>query len=324
MERFNGETKEERSTTSLAAGTLLCISILLSILCTPLIMKHVLGLKKILIAFQQLCVILYLSIVVLNQNLSTYIASLASLSTGNITYSILTARDIQNFGKSLSTFFLDFFRWEYYFLSLLQSLDVYVLICKPFRYNDFANNFKVLKMVSLGALACFIFSIDHIIVLLVNAFYLAENEREILTKDDILRWLSYADIGKHVGLKVAYSVAVIKMALSIRKCLSDSSKLTDKSKSLNLHQRLFRFTLIPLSLNFLYATHEGLDIYNIICKYSDYVRKYKTFQPGMFIKPDIIACLTATNIFMGTLIYVIGYFSLFSELRKICSRSKDE
>ena len=122
MERFNGETKEERSTKTLAAGTLLCISILLSILCTPLIMKHVLGLKKILIAFQQLCVILYLSIVVLNQNLSTYIASLASLSTGNITYSILTARDIQNFGKSLSTFFLDFFRWEYYFLSLLQSL----------------------------------------------------------------------------------------------------------------------------------------------------------------------------------------------------------
>ena len=313
---IHDNTKEERSTTLQATIALLIVTILISVVKIPLIFKYVAGLKKMLIALQQFCVVSYFLVVVINKSLLTSFmeGTIQFWRSSNSDYSdIVDNAQNMRFGESLSDFFRDFFQWEYYFLSLLQSFDIYVLICKPFQYHDFAKYDHILKIVSMGTLSCFLLASDQVALTLISCIYSPISDPQNLPKKiDISRWINVAHFGKQMMLKVGYTIAVVNMAKSVKQSLINSRNMANKNEKFYLHLRLFYFTLIPIFLNLLFATHEILSAMTAIC-----IHNFCGKKLGNFIKSDLIACLTGANITTGTFVYFIGYFLLFSELRKV-------
>ena len=108
---------------------------------------------------------------------------------------------------------------------------------------------------------------------------------------------------KIVMLKIVYSAIIIRIAKLTKACLDESIKMNENmnARRQNLYRRLFHFTLIPIVLNFIFFGHEILSVdFMVLTKKANYI----AFQ----IQP-----ITTLTVFtLGSLIYFIGFFSLFS------------
>merc|ERR1712074_174923 len=164
---------------------------------------------------------------------------------------------------------------------------------------------------------------DCLVKILVDYFFSTMYEIKDLhrtrgQKYRIILCIECVNVANYIVLKVAYSVIIVRMALSIRRSLAESSKLTGQRCKYDMQRRLFRFTLIPVFLNLFFSFQETS---------SAFAKLYHAFNstnslnclPFILVTKKFEVCLTATNITFGTLVYFTGYLALFTNVRRTFS-----
>ena len=156
----------------IVSATMLGTSLLVSAFAIPLFKKHMPTLKFALLAAQQISMIGFLVALILlcslfNEIKAFYIINQA-LNTGTTKFDVITANDT-------ISFFHNFFYHYHYFLAMMQTLDINVMICKPFDYAKFSKLRKTLKYLSLGALVCMIGGLDDLLPIIVSFVWVKES-----------------------------------------------------------------------------------------------------------------------------------------------------
>ena len=311
--------------------TMLGVTILVSIIFVPAVLKSLTGNNRILFILRQFWVVIYL-IMTLLFSLTTSKTSFFMFSNRpkvkkvfHILFPELDFEDFETEHKkdwdSLSInqvrllqccleLAQTFSYHKFYFLSLLQSIDVYVMICEPFRYEEFCK--KLLKYLTIGAGLCLVTASEQMVTLFFELYYIAlRNDRGLYvqigyhrTHENFFVGLSVFSFVKAMLIKLAYSLVVVRLAWLTRAGLINSNRLLNRNS--NLHVRIFYFSLIPLFLSAISTVHEVLELYLGISKDENSL-------PGH----HIITGIQASVIMIGTFFYCGGYLILFSNLRKI-------
>ena len=143
---------------TLTSVSLLVIFALISGLILPSLLKNFNGMKRMVIVAQQISVLVYLSLSILRVYLDvkfrrSFDTFHSFLTDEHLSIHILLPKTVE--------FFQMFAYCEYYFASMMFSLDVYMTVCHPLIYKEkFCKTKKIIKIMLTGALACFIFNID--------------------------------------------------------------------------------------------------------------------------------------------------------------------
>ena len=150
---WNEKEKKLRFGILITCTTMLCLCATCGISSIPLLGWHLKGPRRVFTILQQICVTLYLILLVISQfslhseAKDAFFDVLAPFMTPDkaaLTRYLTTAL---NFGRKILYV-------EYYFLSLLQSVDVHIMICHSFKYEGFSSPGKVLRVVVVGTLVC--------------------------------------------------------------------------------------------------------------------------------------------------------------------------
>ena len=124
--------RESRNSIIIPCVTMTSLCTGLSICILPLLARNLKGPRRIFTILQQICVVLYLSISMVSQLLFKENNDFDAVSkTLNGEYYL------SKFTLSIITLFQEFLYVYYYFLSLMQSIDVHVMICDSFKYDSF-------------------------------------------------------------------------------------------------------------------------------------------------------------------------------------------
>ena len=325
------EYESEKALILRVTGIMLCISMLTSIVFIPTIANHVKGLKKIIIILQQACIMAFLTLLVIYEGVTNDapISSTLRYSPSALveemepflgsTRSVPSVRFVRHWYEFVSYFIYH----EYYLFSFLQSLDIYVMVCKPFQYEEFTEIANLLKIILKGSLLIFVLVSDCLVKILVDYFFSTMYEIKDLhrtrgQKYRIILSIECVNVANYIVLKVAYSVIIVRMALSVRRSLAESSKLTGQRSKHDMQRRLFRFTLIPVFLNLFFSFQE---ISSVIAKIYHAFNPTNSLNclPFILVTKKFVVCLTATNITFGTLVYFTGYLALFTNVRRTFS-----
>ena len=199
-------------------------------------------------------------------------------------------------------------QYMYYFLSLMQSYDVYVMVCKPFDYAEFTKKCNVAKYFIGGLAFCFVIACDSFANLAFEIFLAIQGtldgqtsrERYFNLHENVRYGMGIFGIVKLIMLKLAYSVAVVRMAWLTRESLVRSSKISKLNRG--LHHHLFYFSLIPLFGSVLFTGHELMISLKMVkwIKVSDF----------------IIICIQSSIVAFGSLFHFFGYILVFPLVRK--------
>ena len=302
-------------------------------------MKSLQGVRKIFIVIQKLSIICYLiatllyvslftdaSMQYINADTGGFILPLSSSSSSlSSSSSSLGFGDVM-FYKNILKFLFNFFYNEDHFMSLMHTLDVYILVCQPLVYTQFVTGKKLLVKIVLGTVACVALSGEPLVMMIVATFLpLQVNEQEFLDRFQLYSRIEYAaqifTIIEFFLLRVTLSVAVLKMALLTRDGLIRSENLHQTSKNDNInrrrntvHRRIFYYSLIPLFLNAANLVPDMIRVItpqtiigpnNHVCEHSE-----------QFFRDDVRLCPTIVIFTIGSFSYSICYLVIFKNLRK--------
>ena len=240
-----------------------------------------------------------------------------------ILHEATNAFDLVSFHHQLQTLFTAFLYHEFYLFSYLQTLDIYVLMCKPFQYKEFQKSSHLLKLIFKGSLFCMLIVSTYLIRIPIKLYLASVYDaktifRAMIRKMLISKWIVYIDEVKFLILKIVHFVSVAKMAYSIRKCFDESSKLVTKNSNHTLKRRVCNFALIPVLINILFGIHEGIRCFSNIFQAVKLPQKNFNCSEDFIIKRDVVVCLTAINLTIGSIVYFVGYNALYAKLRGLC------
>ena len=316
--------KHRTNSTSVLHVTITMIVIsFLSCLCTsPLIIKHIKGVKKLFIGLQQISAFIYLVIVALNYGVVTD-STMAIGSQPIIVKAFSREIDYDRsrtflLWKSTLLFMANFFYFGCYIIGFMQSLDVYQMICFPFEYKDFCETRNIIKCFLIGCCFSLLAAVDHGIAVLVALAYKIGSESDPYSI--ALQWKSHGNIlwGLHIfaTLKQALIKTVLLAAnsmfvIAVRRCLNES--VTTSGRQKRLYDRLYKFSILPVCLNLIFSVHEALSI-----TYSfTYDDGYETF-----LSEGVIMSISVVVLTIQSLSYLAAYFYLFPGLGKAMMCSK--
>ena len=207
------------------------------------------------------------------------------------------------------------FQNMYYFYSFMQSYDVYVMVCKPFDYAHFSESSAIMKYMLWGSAFCFLFACDSLVNLAIEIVFTVEGtdlkgytyrglpvgglhyDYDSLRVLFCLRIVGFV---KLIILKLAYSVAVVRLACLTRKSLLESLQISKLNRK--LHQTLFYFTLIPLFLSVMFSVHEVMILFNRL--------------NWVLLGDHIVIGVQSTVVAFGSLFHFFGYIIISPTIRK--------
>ena len=304
------------------SGVALFIMISSGILFIPGIVKHIKGLKRLIILLQQLALSAQLLHLTLHhalsiESVSSYFAPVfsdeddASLTELQFEHASF---DHRSAAQAATTFISEYLHTQYYFFSLVQTLDVYVMICKPFDYKEFSGKKNLCVLMLKGCLACLLYA-SLKIVAIASPFIWSIKEthyhRLFLKRMNVKWWISVVHVAKLVIGKLVYTVVIWVMAKSINKALKESAEMKNQSNQ-TIHKRLFRFALIPLFLNFCFLPYEA------VTAYIPFYSHGKTDCAGKSLVPILLGAQIAevASILVASMLSYAAYMVLFSNLRQ--------
>ena len=243
-----------------------------------------------------------------------------------IVHEASNAFDLVRFQQQCQLFFTEFLYHEFYLFSFLQTLDIYILMCKPFQYKEFCKRSHVLKLILKGSIFCMLIESEHLFTISSNLYFAFVYDTKTIfmamyKQQQIQIWISYLVAVKFLIVKIVYFISVAKMVFSIRKSFDESSKLTSKTSSVSVKRRVSNFALIPVFINILFGIHEGLYHFSTIFVAVNMSQKNFRCSEIFIIRKDVVVCLTAINLTIGSIIYFIGYNALYAKLRENWCRS---
>ena len=276
---------------------------------------------------QQLCSIAYLSFVLLPQLMD--VSSISAFKDSNSyrddslkTLNLHTVYFRTIFG-SLYRFATCFFYYEYYLSSLMLTLDIYVMVCEPFRYGEFSAGTNIAKCLLVGSLVSFLIASSDLVSAFVSMtyYFLKPTSPKIFKR--ILLGITVFKTVKIAIAKVAFSIIIMRMGLSVLKSLKESMQMGGDSSSNKRHvyRRLFYFCLIPLVLNALLLIPEFFWVGNIITLANAFDDCDET---NIFSRHPIVYGLQAGIFTFGTYIYYLAFLVLFRTVRQafICKKGR--
>ena len=260
MHSDEGRTKQA----VVAAGIMLGVSGLGCLIYLPILMKSLIGLRKVFIILQQVCTVGFL----LTQMLSYVIMNEADYW---YTYSALTDNHMQitlaelYWRRELSSVFQSFFLYLQYFLSFMLSWDIYKMIHDPLSYAEFCTKSNISKYLGAGVIVSFALVLENVIEIIAVPMIITDPKRFVFGRPQQMQFLSLSNVldkyslVKFIITKVIYSGVIIKIAAKTKAALQQSTELNSDTGKVRLYKRLFLFTLIPLGINFWYLFPECLD-----------------------------------------------------------------
>ena len=281
---------------------------------SPLIVKYVKGWKKLLIFLQQIIVLVYLAIVTIQYGLVLDPWSrLFTLKSSSMQIDLDRTHSILIW-ESILSYMTNCFYFKIYIYCLMQSLDIYKLICSPFEYADFSNTRNFMKCLFIACCVSCLAAIDHVAV--INLYFSSEPAKiieELKSHQSILHSLRLFTIFKLALIKTLLLVANLKLVVAIRKSLNESVDISGRKKQSS--KRLLFFSLLPLCFNILFSIHELLAI----------VFSFKTYDgKEAFVSDEVIMNLTIVVLTLQPLSYLAAYFYLFPGLRKVAQCQKQK
>ena len=259
---------------------------------------------------QQACVVLYLAVFMADcvldneNNLDEFLRN-SGFYTEN--KSITGASYTLVYMKALD-FLTDFFYSAHYCFSILHSVDLYVMICQPLKYEEFRSFKNIAKHLFICLALSTFASVDQAILLVTSIVVSIVSQYHSFTLfNDIIYGVDVFKIVKVIVLKVFYSVVAIRLALLTRKGILQSAKMSNNQNK-KLHHRLFFYSLTPLLINILNFIPELLD------------SLYPMFWNPCFGKTDLtlfnaFLCLKVTIFSLGSYIYFLTFLLLFPKVR---------
>ena len=215
------------------------------------------------IFLQQLCLAFHLLLIVLHRALNTQsIFSYFEFSNPREDYKDKFAEfDLSEVGDQISFFFSQYFFAQYYFFSLIQCMDVYIMVCKPFDYEEFSRKIHLCTLMLKGGLACLLYSSQYLIAMAFPIVLSLEHSHHtgILERMNIKWWMNVFHVAKLFLCKLIYTMVVVSMAKKIKTSLKESNELVNNKKNSTVHKRLYRFALIPVFLNFFFVPYESFN-----------------------------------------------------------------
>ena len=203
-------------------------------------------------------------------------------------------------------------------------MDIYILVCQPFRYGEFSEDINVAKCFLKGSLVCLLLASLH----LIPAFWsliLYLRKTTITFKNFSSGILFGLDVFKMVVMiisKIVYSVATIRMAYYVYKGLKESIEMSGEAgaKKRRLYRRLFHFCLIPQLLNVLLLFPEILGFGNLI---SSAMRRNVCASTNIFSNHALLYGSRVCIFTSVTFIYYLGFLILFPTIRRAFTCQKE-
>ena len=223
--------------------------------------------------------------------------------------------------NKVSLFFSQYLFAQYYFFSLIQCMDVYIMVCKPFDHEEFSRKTHLCTLMSKGCLACLLYSSQHLIAMVFPIVLpLKHSHTAFLVRMNIKWWMNVFHVVKLFLCKVIYTMVVISMAKTISTSLKESNELGNHQKNKTVHQRLYRFALIPIFLNFVFLPYEILKSF-----FSFYYFEMKDCSGSFFPMKVTVHIFHVITLSAASGISYAAYVFLFTNLRKsiqCCQRLK--
>ena len=146
---------------------------------------------------------------------------------------------------------------------MLLSIDIYKMVCFPFTYKDFCDNYTIFKYLLKGTIVGLLLCIDEIAMsfVLPAVMYAHHTGMKRFSSAIVVdKAIVIIQMIKTICFKICYSIAIARFAYVTRKGLLTTVESTaDNSKRQRRNRRIFYFTLIPLLLNFLFTAHEIME-----------------------------------------------------------------
>ena len=283
---------------------MMCLCAGLSISILPLLAWNLKGPRRIFTILQQICVVLYMSIFMVFQlwiKENTSFEALSKIINSEYYFFQLS--------KITLALFQEFLYINHYFLSLMQSIDVHVMICNSFKYESFSSGKNVVKMVVIGACVSFVLSGDKVANAIFCTYQLAYTY-EFSVYPKFFRgsgWFSFVKIGI---IKILYTIAVVKIGHSVKTKLQTSLQLTNRNDRAQVYQSLGIFVYIPLIVNLILIGHD-VPLYILPRFYEANNCK----QENLLDDEMAINNLSAGFFSLASFLHIFGYLILFPKLR---------
>ena len=304
------EEEDAKHWLSLAFGITFAFCGVISIIFIPIFVRALTGVKRIYIILQQFCIFLHQIFVGLPSLIPKQYDHFMSLMEFGLQdeilesyLSILSSKPL--LADTLLRILESLCQYEYYLLSMMQSMDVFKMVTDPFRYKEYSSTKNVLGYLLKGTVGCFFLTLDSIAILFVKPLALQETFKTGVQGiyGKIMYGISIVKFVKSILFKMIYSIIIVNIAIMTKNSLENDTSLSPDDKRKTLRKRLFYFMLIPLFVHVLYLSHEIVDW---LCH--DLETEVMEFEE--------LSLLKLVTLSIGSLAYVLGYIVIFPKARK--------
>ena len=207
-------------------------------------------------------------------------------------------------------------RWILYFglyyLSLMHSVDVYVMICRAFDYESFRKRRNIMRMLIVGGVFCVLMCIEDPVRMSYEYRFLSfDIDHDLYFYEKLMHGIWCFSIAKLCLLKTVYAVIVAKIGSAIKLELDSSLEIMSNAKRASIYQSLKSFVYIPSLINVILLSH---DIPYFASSYF-YLRGY--CEPANYFYQDkgTLHNISAFGFALASFSHVLGYLFLFPKFR---------
>ena len=160
----------------------------------------------------------------------------------------------------------------------MQSVDIYHMVCNPFLYAIHAKISNIIKYIVVSSVVCSLLAANCLVTgisakVLLGTYYCIWRAEDIEKFEKIVKSEEIYGWAKFVILKISYTLAAVFLAVKTKIELNASSNLRRINDECKAHQRIFKFSFLPLGINFLllipeilnkiFATHDSFIVKHI-------------------------------------------------------------
>ena len=235
----------------------MCLCSLVALILIPITLRHLKGVRRVFIVMQQIFLIGHHIFLILPR--LVYEKDIAD-ELANIYHNASSWRD--TLSHEVFKACKDFMYFQYYFMCMMHSIDMHMMICHPLTYSEFTSIKSMAKYFLCGTGVCLVLVADSFVMIFIELYLLkhwAYSTNVYLLKKAMTGFATFKVI-KMIALKTVYTIVILKMAMKTKAGLDESMNMNMNARKQSLHKRLFYFTLIPILLNFLFFAHEILDL----------------------------------------------------------------
>ena len=217
--------------------------------------------------------------------------------------------------KFLFTFASSFFYYEFYLLSLLLTMDVYVMVCHPFKYGEFRSVANVAKCLIIGSAVCLLLAISDLIASIFALTYYLHEFAYLSTNESAFLVIAIAKATKITLAKIAYMVCISRMGYRVVSSLAESRRMEGRADNgkRKMYKKLIGFCFLPQVISTLFLVPE---IFVLGRGISPQKMDRGCIKSNVFHDDVLVRGLHFSVFTFGTFLYHLAFLGLFPAVRR--------